>query len=295
VAEVASFQRSGGNIGDAVNSNAFGIMAYRAAGLVVPEGAVAWHKSVQNADGGWGNNPGGASNPDMTGASIMALLAAGVGQGDEAVASGLAYLHSIQAPEGGFSFQAGGSDVSATAWCVQAIAAAGQDPGGAEWSNGGATPLDYLLSMQAADGHFTWTAGRDMNPVWTTAYAVCALAGKPFPVAVKAAASAGGEEGAASGASSPEAAVAREAAAGEGQAAGTEVQSGEGEEGQAAGEAPEAEEAEERALAESASREEKRSSAWAWWLAAVLAALGVLGALAGGWFLLRRRGPLPEM
>ena len=183
VAKVVSFQRPGGNIGDAVNSNAFGIMALRAAGLGVPDGAVAWLKSTQNADGGWGNNPGGASNPDMTGASVMALLSAGVGAGDAAVSSALSYLRSIQGPDGGFSFQTGGSDVSATAWCVQAIAAVGQDPGGAEWSKGGATPRGYLLAMQAGDGHFAWTAGREMNPVWTTAYAVCALEGRPYPVA----------------------------------------------------------------------------------------------------------------
>ena len=183
-AKVQSYQRSGGNIGDAVNSNAFGMLAYKAAGIAVPSGAVEWHRNVQNSDGGWGNNPGGASNPDMTGASIMAMRAAGVDAGDPSIQGALGYLHSIQNMDGGFSFQPGKSDAAATAWCVQAIVAASQDPAGAGWSKNGNTPYGFVASMQTSDGHFYWMEGSDKNPVWTTAYAVCALARKPFPVGV---------------------------------------------------------------------------------------------------------------
>jgi len=184
VAKVKSFQRPGGNIGDAVNSNAFGILAYKAAGVGIPPGAVQWQKAAQNRDGGWGNSPGAASNPDMTAASIMALRAAGVDPGDPCIASALFYLRSIQNGDGGFAFQSASSDVSATAWCVQALVAAGQDPAGTAWSKNGNTPWSFILSMQAPDGHFVWMQGRDVNPLWTTAYAVCALARKPYPVAV---------------------------------------------------------------------------------------------------------------
>lgn len=181
---VRSFQGAGGNIGDAVNSNAFGILAYRAAGEHVPEGAVTWHRRVQNPDGGWGISPGAASNPDMTAASIMALRAAGVEAGDPAITSALSYLRSIQNQDGGFSIQPGASDTAATSWCAQAILAVGQDPEGGAWSKGGNTPLSFVRSMQAPDGGFSWMQGRSMNPVWTTSYAVCALARKPFPVGV---------------------------------------------------------------------------------------------------------------
>jgi len=184
LARVRSYQGGEGNIGDAVNSNAFGMLAYRAAGEEIPAGAVRWHRGAQNPDGGWGNSPGAASNPDMTAASIMALRAAGVDAGDHAIASALSYLRSIQNDDGGFSFQPGASDTAATAWCVQAITAAGQDPAGSAWSKGGNTPRSFLLSMQAADGHFAWMRGREMNPVWVTSYAVCALSGRPFPVSV---------------------------------------------------------------------------------------------------------------
>ena len=285
VGKVLSFQGPKGNIGDAVNSNAFGILALRSAGMQPPGGAVAWQQSVQNADGGWGNSPGAASNPDMTAASVMALRSAGVPAGDPSIAAALGYLHSIQAPDGGFSFQAGSSDVSATAWCVQAIISVGQDPGGAEWSLGGATPRGYLLSMQEADGHFTWTAGRDMNPVWTTAYAVCALAGKPYPVAV-ATSSSGGGEGGTPGESEAAAAGAGKTS-GQEQTAGGQEEAG-AEQVQAAGETGQAEEggtaveaAGTRALGERALSEEGGGSAWAWWLVGALAALAVLGC--GSW------------
>ena len=191
VAKVQSYQRAGGNIGDAINSNAFGILSYKAAGVTVPPGAVDWQVRNQNGDGGWGNNPGGASNPDMTAASVMALRAAGVSEGDPSIQSAFAYLHSIQNGDGGFSFEPGSSDVSSTAWCVQAIVAASQDPAGAAWSKNGNTPLSFVASMQVSDGRFYWMEGADKNPVWTTAYAVCALARKPYPVGVSYSASPG--------------------------------------------------------------------------------------------------------
>ena len=195
IAKVQSYQRTGGNIGDAVNSNAFGILSYKAAGLAVPSGAVEWQKRTQNGDGGWGNSPGAASNPDMTGASIMALRAAGADASDPSIRSALDYLHSIQNSDGGFSFQPGSSDVSATAWCVQAIVAAGQEPSGDEWSKNGRTPYGFVASMQDSDGRFYWMEGKDKNPVWTTAYAVCALSRKPFPVGISYTTSPGGQNG----------------------------------------------------------------------------------------------------
>lgn len=52
VSRVRSFQKPGGNIGDAVNSNVFGILVYKAAGLEIPPGALQWQRMVQNPDGG---------------------------------------------------------------------------------------------------------------------------------------------------------------------------------------------------------------------------------------------------
>lgn len=195
VSKVRSFQKPGGNIGDAVNSNAFGILAYKAAGLEIPPGALQWQRMVQNPDGGWGNSPGAASNPDMTAASIMALRAGGASAADPAIAAALSYLRGTQNPDGGFSFQPPYSDAAATAWCVQALVAVGQDVTGGAWTKNGNTPWGFLLSLQAPDGHFFWMQGRDMNPLWVTAYATCALARKPFPVAAYAGAQSQAESG----------------------------------------------------------------------------------------------------
>lgn len=48
----------------------------------------AWLKSVQNADGGWSYNPGGASDPDSTAVVIGAFKAAGTDPGGVAAKSG---------------------------------------------------------------------------------------------------------------------------------------------------------------------------------------------------------------
>ncbi len=288
VARVRSFQRSGGNIGDAVNSNAFGILAYRAAGIEIPPGAVQWHKAVQNRDGGWGNSPGAASNPDMTAASIMALRTAGVDPGDPSIVSALSYLRSIQNSDGGFAFQSSSSDAAATAWCVQALVAAGQDPAGPAWSKDGNTPWSFLLSMQAPDGHFIWMRGRDVNPLWTTAYAVCALARKPYPVAVfrvEGSSSVGGVTAPSQAAGGEPAGVESTAAPGEEEAAAGEKE-GEAALEEAPGEdtaAPESEAAEFRVEGEKKSGG-VHSAAWA-----VPLAVLVLGGAFGSWYFLARR------
>ena len=304
VAEVQSYQRSGGNIGDAVNSNAFGMLAYRAAGMAVPSGAVQWHLSAQNPDGGWGNNPGGASNPDMTGASIMALRAAGASADDAAIQAALGYLHSIQNADGGFSFQPGKSDAAATAWCVQGIVAAGQDPDGAEWSKNGNTPYDLVASMQASDGHFYWMEGADKNPVWTTAYALCALEGKPFPIGITYTeppaeqGGSGGEQPPQDEQPSPspdENAAVQGEQGGEAEAAEEEDAGAEEESDDAGdGEAEKSEEddresaraAEDKSDAKTGGGGSTEGTSMLWWLLPLLLALPLLGL--GGWYIYRR-------
>mgnify|MGYP005840954453 CR=1 FL=1 len=118
----------------------------------------------------------------------MALRAGGASAADPAIAAALSYLHGTQNPDGGFSFQPPYSDAAATAWCVQALVAVGQDVTGGAWARNGNMPWGFLLSLQAPDGHLFWMQGRDMNPLWVTAYATCALARKPFPVAASASA-----------------------------------------------------------------------------------------------------------
>jgi hypothetical protein len=74
LARVQSYQRAGGNIGDAINSNAFGILSYRAAGAAIPPGAVEWHVRNQNGDGGWGIAPRTAIGQRKTGEVLFLVI-----------------------------------------------------------------------------------------------------------------------------------------------------------------------------------------------------------------------------
>jgi hypothetical protein len=43
--------------------------------------------------------------------------------------------------------------------------------------------MSYLRSLTAADGHIRYSRGADQTPVWVTAEALMALAGRPLPIA----------------------------------------------------------------------------------------------------------------
>lgn len=165
------------------------------------QGAAAWIEHEQNADGSWpstcprtvpgcspaGSDPEGES--DMTAAAVEALNAAG--RHDTAAQTrALAWLHRTQnAGEGGFAESLGEpgagpgeADVGSTAWVVQAIWAAGQEPEAEAWRPGGVGPLSYIESLQQPDGHIRSSRSRDLDSIWMTAYAGPALAGYPLPV-----------------------------------------------------------------------------------------------------------------
>jgi hypothetical protein len=146
------------------------------------QAAADWLIGQQNDDGGWAwSVKGRESEADLTGAAIQALRAAGrTDTGAEK--AGLKYLREIQDPDGGFPEFAGEpeSNVASTAWAAQGIWAAGQDP--ETWLAGGREPLDFLTSLQQADGRLRWKASQDLNGVWMTAYAAPAFAGQTWPI-----------------------------------------------------------------------------------------------------------------
>jgi hypothetical protein len=119
---------------------------------------------------------------DMTGAAIEALNAAGM-PGTEAQAKALRYLQETQLPDGGWPQHKGEreSNVGSTAWVVQGIWAAGENPETWRTETGG-EPLDYMTSMQQADGHIRYMAREEMNGVWMTSYVTPALAGRALPI-----------------------------------------------------------------------------------------------------------------
>jgi len=176
----------GSQIGDSslLNDDFWGVMALVAAGedpaSAIIQDSVSFILTNQNGDGGWSWGVGQASDVDDTAAASMALIAAGQSVGADA----LAYIKSNQVDNGGF--ESWGSTNSATdSWGIDSIAAAGEDPTSAGWQSGlGNDPVDDLLSFQNADGSFNWTQATPSNMALMTSYAITALLGVPYPVAV---------------------------------------------------------------------------------------------------------------
>jgi hypothetical protein len=179
VARLRNHRLGDGSWPGQVNPTAFGILALSASGS---RGGLArsaaWLRSAQNADGGWGFARGAASDPDSTGAALQALAAAGGSAG--AVAKGVGWLRRNQAPGGGFAVAGGTPNAQSTAWAIQGLIAGGVSPSAVR---NGASPLDYLASVRAPDGHFRYSASSDQTPVWVTGQALVAARGKAFPLA----------------------------------------------------------------------------------------------------------------
>jgi hypothetical protein len=180
----------GTQIGNAsyLNDDFWGVMALVAAGedpatSDAIQDSLAYILANQNAtDGGWSWGVGQDSDVDDTAAAIMALLAAGQPASSTAISDALDYLATMQLDNGGFD--SWGSSNSATdAWGIMALAAAGEDPTDLD-SGLGNDPVDDLLSFQNGDGSFDWTEETPSPQALMTAYAIPALLGVPYPVAV---------------------------------------------------------------------------------------------------------------
>src|SRR5262249_36765629 len=168
-----------GSWGGQVNLTAFGILALRSAGASSGNSRSAgWLRTHQNQDGGWGFAPGTASDADSTGAALQALAPAASGSGTR---SGGGYLRGAEQSGGGFALSGGTVNAQSTSWAVQGLLAAGVSPLGLR--KGGGSPLSYLASIQAGDGHYRSSSATDQTPVWVTGQALLAVNSKPFPLA----------------------------------------------------------------------------------------------------------------
>ena len=173
LARVHAAERGSGAIGPTVNSTLWGVLALRAAGDRAPPAAVRYLLARQTRTGGWSWTAGVAPDSNDTAAAIQALRAAGVHGAP--IRRGLAFVRRLQNRDGGFELSDGrGSDVQSTAWAIQAILSAGQRPGKAAYR--------YLARMRRADGSYRYSARYSATPVWVTAQALTALAGKPLPL-----------------------------------------------------------------------------------------------------------------
>jgi energy-coupling factor transport system substrate-specific component len=179
VARLLARRGGDGSWGGQVNPTAFGILALKSAGATAGNSRSAgWLRGHQSQDGGWGFAPGTASDPDSTGAVLQALAAGGSSSG---MRTGVSYLRNVQRPGGGFAVSSGPVNAQSTAWAVQGLVAAGVSPSSVR--SGGRSPLDYLASVQAADGHYRYSSSSDQTPVWVTGQALLAVNGAAFPIA----------------------------------------------------------------------------------------------------------------
>jgi Squalene-hopene cyclase C-terminal domain/Prenyltransferase and squalene oxidase repeat len=186
VAELNADRKPNGSVDGLVDHTAFGIFAFRAAGQgrgsAAVKAAASWLARQQNADGGFGfARHGTASDVDNTASSLQALVDAGRGRSRHARRA-LAFLRANQNRDGGFPLNPnGGSNAQSTAWAIQALVAARQNP--STLRRGGRSPVAYLKSLTGPDGAVRYSRTSKQTPVWVTGQALTALEGKPFPLA----------------------------------------------------------------------------------------------------------------
>jgi hypothetical protein len=166
--------------------HAWAMIGLRALGQEVPAPAVQALKDMQKDDGGWAYGTwNSSSDTNGTALAIQALIAAGEPVTSTAVVRGLNYLEDAQNADGGFPWDpqspwGTASDTNSTAYVVQAIVAAGEDPTAGRWEVGGNHPMNYLVNMQLANGAFEWQPGQGANQL-ATQQAIPALLHRPFP------------------------------------------------------------------------------------------------------------------
>jgi Prenyltransferase and squalene oxidase repeat len=184
VAELRGDIRRNGSVNNQTNWTSFAVLALRAAGATPPPASLPWLVRQQDADGGFNfATRGGLSDVDDTGAALEALARAGGSAASRARSRAVAYIRGQQDRDGGFpSMPGAGSNAQSTAFGVQGLIAAGVDPNTLH-RRGALSPLGYLRSLIAGDGHVEYARGTNETPTWVTGEALMALEGKALPIA----------------------------------------------------------------------------------------------------------------
>lgn len=173
------------------------MIALKSDGQTIPVTATNLLKSWQQANGGWNIAdpcvcgpptwccPAYDADIDATGLAIQALVAAGEPVTSPVILNALDFLDQYQQNDGGWdTFGGPAGNTNSTAWALQGIMAALQDPQGADWVQDNQSAWDLLLRVQDPTGYFEYSAppppwGTDL--VLNTIQAIPALAGRPFP------------------------------------------------------------------------------------------------------------------
>jgi energy-coupling factor transport system substrate-specific component len=188
VAEVLRARDSDNSFEHLVNLTSFAIFALRAVGhspsYPAIRDAAGWIERQQNSDGGFSfGERGSTSDVDDTGTALQALADAGA-RNAHVLGAAADYLIRSQNLDGGFPQQYGNeSNAQSTAWAIQGLIAAGR--GGRVpfiRRRGSRSPEGYLESLLGPGGSIRYSRTSAQTPVWVTAQALVALAGKTFPV-----------------------------------------------------------------------------------------------------------------
>ncbi len=182
-AQLAGYRQANGSFAEETNHTAFGILAMRALGKGSSDPAMRaagrWLAAQQNGNGGFSFGPrGNPSDVDDTAAAVQAIVASGIPAGRK-LTRALSYLARAENRDGGFPQQPGGqSNAQSTAWAIQGLIAAGHPP-----PRGGRSPISYLERLVLANGSVRYASGVTQSPIWVTAEALAAIAGRPLPIA----------------------------------------------------------------------------------------------------------------
>jgi prenyltransferase beta subunit len=194
VAKLESMIAADGKVGgdmDTFFSHCLGVLALASAQRAIPASSVEYIKSSQQ-DGGawaWDGSAETAADTNTTALAVQALVAAGEAADGEAVSKALDYYRGVHNQDGGWPYQnpsdfGTATDANSTAVAIQALIAAGQDPGGSDWTTDeGNTPITALEALQNESGAFAWQAAVPDDNLLATLQALPALAGKAFPMA----------------------------------------------------------------------------------------------------------------
>jgi hypothetical protein len=169
---------SDGKIGENVEQHCWGLISLAAAKEKAPASSSTWLVENQRADGGWGESD--AVVVADTALAIEALVALDSAE-DKVIEPALKILRRKMGADGGFAGASGLSNAALTASVIRAIYAAGEDPTSGRWPFNGNDPAALLDSMQAADGHYTYSKGVESQPALTTALGAVASGEKHLP------------------------------------------------------------------------------------------------------------------
>lgn len=183
----STYNPATGKYGSFYIHHPWAILALASADVNVPAEAIAYLDTSQEDNGAFAfNGKGTGGDTNATALCLQALAAIGEPASSTRVQNAVAYLHTQQNTDGGFPWanpSAWGtdSDSCSTAWVIQGLVAAGEDPAGANWTSGGNTPLDFLAGMQNPSGAFGLMKSWSADDLMSTYQAVPAMLCRAFP------------------------------------------------------------------------------------------------------------------